>query len=241
MINIAICDDENIIVGQIETMILDICKKEIPVDVDVFYCGQALEKEVLKGTKYDLIYLDIQMKNGDGITTARNIRKMDEYALLVYVSGYDKYMIDLFRFNVLAFIRKPIDEEIFEQVFLAANEQICNNNFYFDFRYKSQDIKILCKEILYFESKGRQIIIHCRNGNIEVFNGKLSEVEIKVATGKIPFLRIHQSYLVNYQLIRSKSRADIRLVDDTILPISEERQKEFSQEYGKLLGGEINV
>lgn len=76
MVNIAICDDENIIVNQIEEMILKACKRDILVDIDAFYCGQTLEKAILEGSKYDLIYLDIQMKDGDGITTARNIRKV---------------------------------------------------------------------------------------------------------------------------------------------------------------------
>ena len=77
MIKIAICDDEEIITSQIDNIIHEICDKEdIPVDLDVFYSGQRLEKEVKDGTKYDLIYLDIQMNNGDGITAAKNIRKM---------------------------------------------------------------------------------------------------------------------------------------------------------------------
>ena len=96
MIKIAICDDENIIVNQIENIILNVCKTEgILVDTDAFYCGETLEKAVMLGTKYDLIFLDIQMKNGDGITTAKNIREMDENVLLIFVSGYDKYMMEL--------------------------------------------------------------------------------------------------------------------------------------------------
>lgn len=55
MIKIAICDDEEIITSQIENIIHKICEQEdIPVDVDVFYSGQRLEKEVNDGTKYDL-------------------------------------------------------------------------------------------------------------------------------------------------------------------------------------------
>lgn len=110
MIKIAICDDENVIASQIENIIWNICKEEnIPIDTDVFYSGHELEKEVFEGTKYDLIYLDIQMINGDGITTAKNIRKIDKNVLLIYVSGYDKYMMELFRLDVFAFIKKPID------------------------------------------------------------------------------------------------------------------------------------
>lgn len=71
MINIAICDDEKIITSQIDNLISDICNREnIPVDTDVFFSGNGLQKEIESGTRYDLIFLDIHMKNGDGITTA---------------------------------------------------------------------------------------------------------------------------------------------------------------------------
>lgn len=100
MIKIAICDDENVIVNQIENLVVRISSMEgIPVDIDAFYCGETLEKEILLGAFYDLIFLDIQMQKGDGITTAKNIRKMDENVLLIYVSSYDKYMMELFRLD----------------------------------------------------------------------------------------------------------------------------------------------
>ena len=101
--------------------------------------------------------------------------------------------------------------------------------------------KVLCKEILYFESKARQINIHVRDGNKYVFNGKLSEVEKGLSSGKVTFLRIHQSYLVNYLLIKSRSKSNVTLINGEVLPVSEDRQKEFSKEYGRLLRGEIYV
>ena len=79
-----------------------------------------------------------------------------------------------------------------------------------------------------------------KTGSI-TFNGKLSEIEQKMSDGKIPFLRVHQSYLVNYYLIRSRTKIEITLVNGKKLPISEERQKYFNQQYSHLLGGEINV
>ena len=94
---------------------------------------------------------------------------------------------------------------------------------------------------MYFESKGRQISVYVKNDDVHVFNGKLSEVEKKLNEGKIPFLRIHQSYLVNYLLIKSRTKSNITLINGINLPISEERQKEFGKEYGRLLRGEINV
>lgn len=242
MIKIAICDDENIIASQMENIILGICSKEgIGADTEVFYSGKSLEKEISKGTIYDLIYLDIQMEKGDGITTAKHIRTMDENALLIYVSGYDKYLMELFRLDVFDFIKKPIEPTYFTDTFLAANQKICNKKFYFSYRYKNEEYKVPCIEIIYFESSGRKINLHIKNGNVETFNGKLSEVEAQIKGGKIPFLRIHQSYLVNYHHIKSRSKTEVTLINGRKLSISEDRQKYFGEQYSRLLGGEIDA
>ena len=185
--------------------------------------------------------MDIQMENGDGITAAKNIRKKDEDAMIIFISSYDRYVMELFHLDVFSFIRKPIDRDSFVQIFLEANQRICSRNHFFSFKYKSQEYKVLSKEILYFESKARQINIHVRDGNKYVFNGKLSEVEKGLSSGKVTFLRIHQSYLVNYLLIKSRSKSNVTLINGEVLPISEDRQKEFSKEYSRLLRGDIYV
>lgn len=241
MIKIAICDDENRIVNQIEGIINKVCREEgIIANIDVFYSGELLEKEILMGTRYDLLYLDIQMKGEDGIDAARNIRKMDEDVMIIYVSGYDKYLMELFRLDVFSFIKKPIETDHFIKTFLDANSKICSKNIYFNYRYKTNEYKIPTKDIIYFDSSGRQITIHMKSGREEVYNGKLNDVENDLAGGKIPFLRTHQSYLVNYHLISSRSKTVVRLINEVEIPISEDRQKLFSREYGKLLGGEIS-
>ena len=221
MLNIAICDDDDLIAHQIESVLHNIGDEEnVKIDTDVFYSGNDLVREISSG---------------------KNIRKKDEDAMIIFISSYDRYVMELFRLDVFSFIRKPIDRDSFVQIFLEANQRICSRNHFFSFKYKSQEYKVLCKGILYFESKARQINIHVRDGNKYVFNGKLSEVEKGLSSGKVTFLRIHQSYLVNYLLIKSRSKSNVTLINGEVLPISEDRQKEFSKEYGRLLRGEIYV
>ena len=65
MIQVAICDDESLVAHQLESIIWDTCNSAgIKVDTEVYNSGFALEKGILTGQKFDLIYLDIQMKNG---------------------------------------------------------------------------------------------------------------------------------------------------------------------------------
>jgi DNA-binding LytR/AlgR family response regulator len=242
MIKIAICDDEDKVVSLIEKMLLDISKtNHIPLDIDAFYCGEDLEKAMQNESQYDLLYLDIHMKGESGILAAQNIRKMDQNLLIIYVSSYDKYLMELFRLDVFDFIKKPIQQDIFIKTFFAANERICSKKVYFPFQYKNTEHKILCSDIVYFESKGRQVQIHMRHGGIEIFNDKLNAVEERMYTGKIPFLRIHQSFLVNYHYIAARTKTSVIIINGQELPISEERQKSFSQIYGRLLKDEISV
>lgn len=118
MIKVAICDDDNLFAHQLENIILNTCDNEgIKVDTEIYLSGFTLEKGILTGQKFDLIYLDIQMENGDGISAAKNIRKMDDNVILIFVSSYDRYMMELFRLDVFAFIKKPIDSASFSKIF----------------------------------------------------------------------------------------------------------------------------
>lgn len=242
MLKIAICDDENAIINEIENLLFDVSKQHsIQVDIDAFYSGQTLEKEVLRGTRYDLIYMDIEMEKGNGIASAGNIRKVDENVMLIYVSAYDKYVLELFRLDVFVFLKKPIDKKLFTKAFLEVNKKICNKVFFFTFSSNGEEYKIPCKDILYFESSGRKVNVYCLDGSVEEFYGKLSDVEEKISKGKIPFLRIHQSYLVNFLLIRSRSRSGVTLANGKTLAISAGTQRKFARRYSDLLGGEIDA
>lgn len=144
MLNIAICDDDDLIAHQIESVLHNIGDEEnVKIDTDVFYSGNDLVREISSGKKFDLIYMDIQMENGDGITAAKNIRKKDEDAMIIFISSYDRYVMELFRLDVFSFIRKPIDRDLFAQIFLEANQRICSRNHFFSFKYKSQEYKVL--------------------------------------------------------------------------------------------------
>ena len=64
-------------------------------------------------------------------------------------------------------------------------------------------------------------------------------VEKQLKNGKIPFLRIHQSFLVNYRFVQKISFTKVVLTDGTELHISEDRQKTIRAKYNELLGGEF--
>jgi DNA-binding LytR/AlgR family response regulator len=241
MIRIAICDDEIMMTSKIEAMLIQLSESNgIELDIDVFFDGETLEKSIRQEQRFDLIYLDIEMKAVDGIEAAKNIRKMDRNVIIIYISNYESYLKELFEVEAFRFISKPINKAMFENYFLKAYERLCSYASYYEFQYKRELYKILLGDIIYFESKGRTINIVLADGKVEKFNGKLNDVEQELKSCKIGFLRIHQSYLISYYFIKSMTKTHVKLFNGSVLQISEERQKDIRKKYCKLLGGEIS-
>lgn len=128
MLRIAICDDDKILVTQIEEMLnryLD--KKMIDRYIEIFYDGASLERIYEKGDRFDIIYLDIEMSGKNGIEAAKSIRRLDRDVLLIYVSSYETYFMQgceirdkLHVLNMKAddYIEKPINIDELEEKML---------------------------------------------------------------------------------------------------------------------------
>lgn len=235
MIKIAICDNEYQTAVEIEQWITTISEKRfIEADTDVFSDGEELIHEIEHINSYDIIFLDIEMEIMDGIKTAKKIRKIDKNVVIIYVSGYEAYAIETFEVNPFRFIVKPVKKEMFEKIYLAAVERVTLDDAFFQFKYGKSFYKESLEDIIYFESNRRIINIITVHGNFK-FYGKLNEVQERVATAKTTFLRIHQSYLVNYKYINRLSYDFVEMRNGIRLSISEEKQKMISELYFKEL------
>lgn len=235
MIKIALCDDDTVLTAKLEDEILSFAKeRKLKVEIDVFSDGDTLMNIVHQDGSYDLVYLDVRMKNLDGIRTARQIREISKDTLIIYISGYDCYFAELFEAEPFRFLKKPVDMKKFRGYLFQAVERIQKNLVYFSYRTQQNDYRIPLKGILYFESSKRKVILHSENITA-AFYRKLNEIEEELTHSTIPFLRIHQSYLVNFDAIFRYSMNQVELIDGTILPVSGERQREVRCRYHELL------
>lgn len=231
MLNIAICDDDIQTTGQIEMMIQKIAKRNFAdVDIEVFWNGESLADSVVAGDGYDIIYLDIEMNNEDGISTAKRIRKYDKNVLIIYVTSHENYMKESFSVRPFQFLVKPVSEKQMETCFMVAYEDINSGDFYFRYSYQRMNHKVLIRDILYFESSKRKVFIVTREETFE-FYGKLNEIENSLKVCKISFLRVHQSFLVNYKHIKGQSYDFVVMDNGKKISISEDRRKLISEQY----------
>lgn len=234
MYKIAICDDHLPITSEIETLLQTIGNElGISLEIDIFFDGASLCKKMTAGTIYDLIYMDIEMNNIDGITAAHTLRSLNHPTLIIYISAYNTYYEKLFEVETFRFISKPINPDIFFKYFLAAYKKSQTANTLFSFSFNQKTYKIPLNDILYFESQKRYIIIHTLNQKYR-FISKLNNIEKDFSTNERNFIRIHQSYLINPYYIRSISSTQVTLQDDILLQISNKYQNSVRIQYLKI-------
>ena len=231
MLNIAICDDDIQIAGQMEMMIQNIAKRNyIDTDIEVFWNGESLADTVASGDGFDIIFLDIEMYKEDGISAAKRIRIYDKNGLIIYVTSHENHMNESFTVRPFRFMVKPVNENQMEECFKAAYKDICNEDFYFRFSYQRINHKVLIRDILYFESDKRKVHIVTEDEIFELY-GKLNEIENSLKECKVSFLRVHQSYLVNYKHVKGQSYDFVVMDNEKKISISEDRRKMISEQY----------
>ena len=124
MIRIAICDDEANTRAYLSSLIrAQACPCEI---VEYASAGDCLADT----REVDLLFLDIELAPSgsglDGMALARAIRERTTgtQPVIIFVTGYERYVFDAFDVGAFQYLLKPVDEEKFAQVFTRAAAQI---------------------------------------------------------------------------------------------------------------------
>lgn len=110
MFKIAICDDEEIFRRNIHKMIIDYMdKKGCLCEIDEFDSGKDFINLGINMTKYDIVFLDINMDDIDGIQTAEEIRKVSNDIFIVFVTAFIHYAVQGYNVEAIRYILKNDD------------------------------------------------------------------------------------------------------------------------------------
>ena len=154
MLRVAICDDDLKFTGEIETLVFQESQKlGIRVETEVFSDGRTLLNSIQNGEHYQLIFIDIEMEQVDGITAARCIREIDRTVLLIYVSGYDNYLKELFEVEPFRFLSKPLNHVQFARYFKESYKRINETEVFYQFTFNKEIRKAINESLLSPESE----------------------------------------------------------------------------------------
>lgn len=237
VMSIAICDDDGIQVKLVETYI-EAMKLEDGVICSSFYEGEEL-LEACKRSRFDVIFLDIEMEGLNGIEIGRRIRQMDHESILVYLTGFRNYAIEAFELQSFSYLIKPISEDRFKKLLLSVVDRLKEKKAYQEkmqyltFKIGDTIYQFAHDEIYFFEKKQRKMIVNTQRGEYAYY-GTVQELEQKL-NSEI-FCRCHQGYIININKISQIKDNGIYFPDICrIVPISRRYKKKIFQYIEKRL------
>ena len=225
---IAICDDDERCVETASQYLDKIGKADF--EYDTFPSGEDLLKVYRKsGCVFDVIFLDMEMEQLNGIETANHIRELDEHVIIVFVTSHTEYMRESFKCSPFRFLVKPVDEEEFETVFYDINKKLSKQRKVFAFTENKARIRLYCDDIIYCESQDHWIWIHTKEQTYKICK---TLTDLHESLDKEIMYRVHKSFIINFQYIKSIKENDIQLYHcDKLIPISRLYKKDVLREY----------
>lgn len=230
-----VCDDE----AQVREQLQKAVEELIGVgSCDVCGDQESLLRAVENNT-YDVVIMDIEW-NGEerGIHFAEMLKAQSPLTEVIYLTGYtQKYVQQVFFHpsNLCGFLMKPLEMEMLEKSLKKVEKkQDEKKHFRFIFQHKGITYSVDYGSILYVESRGRKLYIHTQKETIICFQ-KLNEAEKAFPQ---QFVRCHQSYLVNMDMICKIDKSHtVLLENEEILPISKLRYKQTRERFYQYLQG----
>ena len=218
LIRIAIIDDESV---QREYLLSLLKKwKEMTINtlsMHQFDSAEAFMFEYEEDRRYDILFVDIQMKGMNGIDMAKRIRQNDDLVNIVFITAYPDFMQSGYDVNALHYLIKPIDEkklfEIVDKVILKMSGTVKPVLV----RTKQNVLmKIDADSIIYIEADAHDTKVITCNGIIYA-KESITEMYDKLGEG---FFRCQRSFIVNLKCIKYITRKEIILDDGKSIPIS---------------------
>ena len=231
MVKIAICDDEK----NIRTYLSALVRKQ-GIECEIMEYATAGDY-LASGVEYDILFLDIELEcpeqNMDGMKMARQIRSMEDtkQPIIIFVTGYEKYVYDAFDVGAFQYLLKPVDEQKFADVFRRAAEQAATSaeqdKKVLMIQYGSTGKTIPLSDIYYMESQNHKIAVHMKDGVLEYY-AKMSDLEEELQG---QFCRVHKGYLINLSYVDEYNKTEVTLTNGDKLLISKYKYEDFVKAY----------
>lgn len=211
MIKCILIEDEKLAQNVIQSHVEKIKQLQL-----VAICSNALEAgEILSKQQIDLIFLDIQLPGMNGLNFLRTLQSPP---LVILTTAHADYAIESYEFNVIDYLLKPISYERFSK----AINKVIEGKFSTPSNTESDHIyikssgkffKVNFSDIIYIEGMKDYLKI-CTTHSKLVMLQTMNEMEKLLPSDK--FIRVHKSYIVSLQRIKSIYGNNIETSEQTI-------------------------
>ncbi|WP_293744660.1 LytTR family DNA-binding domain-containing protein [uncultured Pedobacter sp.] len=178
--------------------------------------------QIRQGPKPDVLFLDINMPMLSGLEIAELV---DEDIDIIFITAYVSYAVDAFEKAALDFLLKPISFERFEKSVQRLRKHMgsithpdTHKSIYINTGVKGKFAQVRLSDIIFIEAVGHYVLIQTYD---EIFKTHLGIKDIGKDLSSQIFSRVHKSFIINLNAIKSISGSQIKLQGDFRVPIGD--------------------
>ena len=218
-LRIAICDDSSEALSVLQQGISTHSMSN-NFSIKSFYSSTLLLDTIKNKSAFDLIFLDVDMPEINGIDLGKSIRLLLPKCYIVFVTNYPQYALDAYECEAYHYLIKPIDTNKLHNVL----DKICKNfkdeNSEYIIRGRFENVKVLIKDILYVEYSDKQLWFHIDDPKHSTYQikGGLSKTHEKLQM--FGFFKCHEAFTINLAKISRFEGYNVFLVNGDKIPIS---------------------
>ncbi len=209
-------------------------------DVRTYFRAEELLSDVEeRQLHFDLYLLDIYIDNSmGGIELAKRLRSKDANAAICFVSTSNDFYREAYDLYAVQYLLKPVSGEAVSRLLeRVSGGLIRKKEKKLSFKWKGEMGSIPYNKILYVASRGHNLFIHCKDGMVQEYGGKLDELMLKLNSDM--FCRCHQSFLVNLYYVDNLNGKELIIADNSI-PISRRYYEQVKKRYQEILFEEVD-
>lgn len=237
MIKIAVVDDDANEREQIKSNLKVVAEKE-KTEYEIYEFGDGFSFLDNYRSNFDLVFMDIEMPGMDGIDVAKQMRLLDESAVLIFVTNMAQLAIKGYEVEALDFIVKPINKYNFamkvSKVFARISSRIKET---VQIKMDGETYNVEISSIRYLEIDGHFVVYHCAGKEYREYS-TLKDAEKKI--NKPVFVKCNRCYLVNLNYVGSINKNYVTVAGAELL-ISRPQKKEFLSALADFYAGRIRL
>lgn len=234
-IKVAVCDDDEIVCEAICNRIYKTLQScGLDVSCDKYVLPSLLYKNITAGSsKYDVVFLDIDMPKISGIDLAKALRKSDKPIDIIFVSNREDKVFDTFAVRPFGFIRKNnFTHDLNDTLRAYINTKVISDSqVVLKTANNSVTRTVRVSDIVYIESFRYKQYVYMSDGEQIDIHMTMKELESKLE--EFDIIRVYQGYLVNLKYVQRIDRTGVVLNynNGITINISRDRVQELKAIY----------
>jgi len=223
---LVICEDELAIAEQIIRLVRGWASlRGQVVRVNHFGSAEAFLFAYEDDKSVDLMLLDIQMGEMDGMALARKIREGNSRVQIIFVTGISDYVAEGYDVSAVHYLLKPVKEEKLYAALDKAAANLSKPKRSISIDAADGVALVVVDDIAYIEALNHELVITLREGKIGC---KMPLYKLEEIISDERFVKTHRSYLVNLAHVRRVTRTEVILDNGAVLPLSRRLYKDIN-------------